>query len=383
MEEYKVRRNILILTDSHRDNSGIKQLVDRMEEKYTDYQTIVIDEKQYTGMWWAKSQHYISKQFLQQMPRFTHKLIFKKGSIKIKEIRGNISEKNIIMREYRCVYNAIIRYVPDVVVVTSHKTLIYAAVAKRKGALSNKVISLMPTFSVNLDYYDHRIDGYIVENSGIKTSLTEMGVHEEKITVLGLPFEEKKYIIKEIIETKESLGLNFCPTVLLSGGRFGNREMLEVFKLLLDQGDYINVLCYCGGNGNMFNKIVRLKDLSKADNVKVYTEGANLTDLLTASDMVITSYDVPLIYRSLLRELPVITYSPDFSAEENDFKYLENKGLSYYAKDYNETIIGMYKMIQQNLGAGFKQKIKECINKHSLIDICDFLTKTDDKKLEK
>lgn len=378
METMKVRKNILILTAENDDNDGIKLMVEYLEKHYTDFQPIVLTEKDYGGKRRAKIYNKLTKFGLQKTPRFIKRSGFIGNEFispqKDKKISA-VGEK--FGKEIKRIYNAIVRFVPEIVLTTSPKTLYYAVGAKRKGALSCKIISFMPNFTFNKSYFNLRADGYIVENNDIKNELINNGVNEGNIAVLGLPFEEKKYIIKEIIATKELLGLNFNTTVLLSGGSTGNGQIYNIFKLLLDQGDYINILVNCGQNNDLFNKLVRIKDNEKANNVKIYTVGADISEMLTASDIVVTSYDHSLIYKSLLRGLPVITYSPMSRAEEKDFIYLEQKQLAYYAKDFNDTVIGIYKIIQQNLGASYKDAAKLRIKTNALMDICNYLTVPD------
>lgn len=73
-----------------------------------------------------------------------------------------------------------------------------------------------------------------------------MGYSSGRVHVMGFPIEENVPDVDYVFKLKEHLGLNLNPTVYLSGGAIGSKELMPVFELLLDQGDIINLIVNCG-----------------------------------------------------------------------------------------------------------------------------------------
>lgn len=201
-----------------------------------------------------------------------------------------------------------------------------------------------------------------------------MGYSSGRVHVMGFPIEENVPDVDYVFKLKEHLGLNLNPTVYLSGGAIGSKELMPVFELLLDQGDIINLIVNCGKNENLYSAMLRETERRNSQNVKLYLnvdEGAE--DTLLASDCLITIYDGSLIYRAFLLGIPVVAFAPDTGAEKSDLKYLMEKQLVYFADDYNHVIIGMYDVIQTGLGKKLSESALMRTRATSLKDICTLL----------
>ncbi|MEG1613236.1 MAG: hypothetical protein RR357_03615 [Clostridia bacterium] len=372
----KFKNNILILTSITTDRSAIKAIEAQFKRFHQNFNVIVIDEVEYGAQKLAERRASTHEKFMQTIPTLYRKAKSIKSGFSRTPI--SLSERRSLSRKLRGtakrIYNAIIRFSPDVVLATTSKTMHEAVAAKRRSNFKFPIVGLMNRFTVDRSFYSAYADGYIVENLDMKNKLTSMGFPSNKIFVLGMPISENMPGVEYVVKKKSHLGLNMNPTVYLYGGKVGSREMLPVFELLLDQGDVINIIADCGRNRNLHIAILKMIDERKSQNVKVYlnTDGESENTLI-AADCVMTVFDAELIYRSFLLNIPVIAYAPDNASEEADLKYLEEKKLIYYAHDYNFAIIGMYKIIQTNLAKQLVESASVRTSPTALAEICNTL----------
>ncbi len=370
------KKNILIISSICADDSVVKSVAEQFSSYHQNYNVIIIDENQYGSKSRAERSNAASERYTQKIPVLYRNI---KG-IKQKFSRANFSvgDGHLLNKGLRGktkrIYNAILRFNPDVILVTTKEGFHESIVAKRRMHFPNPIVVLMNLFSLDRSFYSPYADAYIVENIDMKNKITSLGFPSNKIFVLGLPIVENMPSVDFIVKKKAHLGLNMNPTIYLSGGKVGSREMFPVFQLLLDQGNMINIIADCGKNRMLHSDILKLIDEKKVQNVKVYlnTDG-KVENTLIAADCVMTVFDSELIYRSFLLNIPVIAYAPDNASEEADLEYLASKSLIYYAHDYNFAIIGLYNILQTNLGKQLAESASVRTSANGLSEICELL----------
>ena len=150
------------------------------------------------------------------------------------------------------------------------------------------------------------------------------------------------------------MGLNDKPTIYLSGGIFGDDKVRKVLELILDQGDYINTVVFCGENEDLFSYVSQRVEKAKAQNVKVIMSGEMEHIAYLASDIVVTTYNPTLIASSMVRRVPTVLFAPKTRQEESDFSYLGQRRAAFYAEDMNKIIIDIYKIIQTDVARFYR-----------------------------
>ena len=147
-------------------------------------------------------------------------------------------------RRSRRIANAVKRYRPEFLLAVTPYACAVAAEAKRKAGFGTSVIYMMNGFVVHGEGAVHDADCYIVENGDMKAELVQRGVPSRKVMVLGLPFDAPDLTPIEKEAKKQELGLPRTPTVFLN--ERGKRERAELLRLLTDQGNILNTVCYTG-----------------------------------------------------------------------------------------------------------------------------------------
>ncbi len=373
----KIKDNVLIITSIAEDVSGIEAIKSEFEKNHKDYNVVVIDERQYGAEKAATRRRKNRERLIQSIPTF-YRRVKTVGHVFTMKSKNKIDRRRALSNKLsgsaRKIYNAVLRFAPDVIVVTTPRLMHETIIAKKRTRFKYPVIGLSEKFTFDKAFYNMSADGYIVENVDMKNQLTAMGYSSGRVHVMGFPIEENVPDVDYVFKLKEHLGLNLNPTVYLSGGAIGSKELMPVFELLLDQGDIINLIVNCGKNENLYSAMLRETERRNSQNVKLYLnvdEGAE--DTLLASDCLITIYDGSLIYRAFLLGIPVVAFAPDTGAEKSDLKYLMEKQLVYFADDYNHVIIGMYDVIQTGLGKKLSESALMRTRATSLKDICTLL----------
>ena len=373
----KVKDNILIVTSISDDRSGIEAIKREFEKNHRDFNVIVIDETQYGDDRAATRRSRNRERLIQSVPTLYRRFRSAGTALNARTKAGPDKRRapgKKLKGSTRRIYNAVLRFAPDVIVVTSPRLMHETVIAKKRTRFRYPVVGLCENFTLDKAFYNMSADGYIVENADTKNQLTAMGYSSGRVHVLGFPIEESPADVDYVMKMKEHLGLNLNPTVYLSGGTIGSKELFPVFELLLDQGNLINVIVNCGRNENLYNLMLREAERRNADNVKLYVStDVDAEDTLLAADCIITIYDSTLIYRAFLTGIPVIAFAPDNGAEKADLAYLKDKGLIYFAEDYNHVIIGMYDVLQSNLGKQLSENALMRTRPASLRDICTLL----------
>lgn len=369
----KIKKTILILTSEHKKNKGIDDLKEYLNKYFDDFDVFIIDENQTGGKGAAKRRSDINRFFIQNYGGELSPRAFIEE--KIRSFRAEAGIKHSAKSQER-VKNAMLRFNPESVLATTPEMLYYAVEAKKREDLSCKVIGLVNSFTFDKRYFNAAADGYIVANMQVKNQITGMGYPSADVKVLGLPMKYASYSTEQVVAAKKELGLADKPTVYLCGGIYGNGNIANIYKLLTDQGEYINLIVDCGQNGRLYNKFLKDAENRKLQNVKIYHNTEETDSLLTASDIVITTYCVDFINNCLLRTLPVIAVSPMDEREEREFSYLEENDLVLYARDTNQVITYMYKIIQDGIGVRLIDGAKLNMNTNSLFDVSNYLTLT-------
>lgn len=370
----KVKDNVLIVTSIADDVSGIEAIKSEFEKNHKDYNVVVIDERQYGAEKSATRRRKNRERLIRSVPIFYRRVKSAKHFLTVKtkkSIDKRRALSNKLSGSARRIYNAVLRFAPDVIIVTTPHLMHETILAKKRTRFKYPVVGLSEKFTFDKAFFNLSADGYIVENVDMKNQLTAMGYSSGKVHVMGFPIEENVPDVDYVFKLKEHLGLNLNPTVYLSGGAIGSKELMPVFELLLDQGDIINLIVNCGKNENLYSSMLRETEKRNAQNVKLYLNAdEGVEDTLLASDCLITIYDGALIYRAFLLGIPVVAFAPDTGAEKSDLQYLMDKHLVYFADDYNHVIIGMYDVLQTGLGKELSESAIVRTRASSLKDIC-------------
>lgn len=197
----------------------------------------------------------------------------------------------------------------------------------------------MPLVAVFTDYVSHpfwlqdNVEAYIVGHEKIKKDMIAKGVPPDKVFSCGIPVSPGflKTNAKKIV--RKNLGLDDEFTLLIMGGSLGFGEIEKVFLSLLNNFDRdMQIIIVAGKNQHLKNRLDMLK---KNSNRKVlilgYTD--NISELMDASDIIITKPGGMTVSEALAKGLPMVIISPIPGQEERNADFLISNGVALKTTD--------------------------------------------------
>lgn len=345
------KKNVIFFVSVADDRRGVDLIAETIEKDYPEYLPMVFDESAYADDKTHKFSVALDRAFQKVFPKKydEHK---RKSSEKRETANSTFRKKRSV--EYKRIHSIIQRFDPVTVVATTPKLLNLCVLANKKRKKQTKVVGLCQGFSADITFYSKNANGYIVDNADVKKSLIGRGAQARSVLVLGSPCVTEKYDFEKVFAAKREMGLNDKPTIYLSGGIFGDDKVRKVLELILDQGDYINTVVFCGENEDLFSYVSQRVEKAKAQNVKVIMSGEMEHIAYLSSDIVVTTYDPTLIASSMVRRVPTVLFAPKTRQEESDFSYLGQRRAAFYAEDLNKIIIDIYKIIQTDVARFYR-----------------------------
>lgn len=226
--------------------------------------------------------------------------------------------------------NYIRQFHPRVIVCTHFIPAGILADFRKKGQLKTPLVTVITDYLVHGVWIHPGVDLYVVGCEDAYSRLLKAGVAPEKITLTGIPVRAcfEKRPAKE--EARQKLGLKRdSQTVLLMGGAGGlaGRET-EIMESLseLAKGMSVQFLIVCGADQELYNAL-RMKIAEEPDlKAEVYGYVDNISELMAASDLLITKGGALTISEALTVGLPLIMYKPIPGHENGNAYFVENGG---------------------------------------------------------
>jgi len=196
---------------------------------------------------------------------------------------------------------------------------IVSALKEQKKIIS-KLICVITDYDVHSIWLAKNVDRYAVACTYTEEKLKSFGVPPEKISVTGIPIDEKFLAQPDRASLRIRLGLDPARfTVLIATGSFGMGPIEEILGYL--QG--IQTAVICGRNQKLADKIASKNN----SNVKACGFVNNMYEYMMASDVLITKPGGLSISEALTTGLPLIFFSAIPGQETNNVKVLKTFGV--------------------------------------------------------
>ena len=198
---------------------------------------------------------------------------------------------------------------------------------KKKRLLNIPLIGLVTDFTHHSFWNLQGVDAFIVAHDAIKKDMVNMGIQEDKVHSYGIPVANDFLKAGNRIQILRKLGLKNKPTLLLMGGSLGFGGMEAVFTTLLKINRDNQIIAVAGHNKKLQNSLetlVRTHGSKKNIRLLGYTE--RISELMDASDMLITKPGGITVSEALVKNLPIIITTPIPGQEERNARFLTGSG---------------------------------------------------------
>ena len=181
---------------------------------------------------------------------------------------------------YKRMENILNRYTPELVVCIGFGAFNEAVAVRDKQKASFKVVSYIDDFALNRQLINTYLDGYVVANMAIKTTLVNAKVAEDSVKLASCAVGKGFLTAPEKVEALNELKLTAAkPIVLIQCS--GEGDYTPYFSAAARFGDEFTALAYCGDNRTAYKQALN-------SGLYAYNEGTSLPLLYAAAEAVMT-----------------------------------------------------------------------------------------------
>ena len=233
---------------------------------------------------------------------------------------------------------------PDLIISTHPFGSQMCSYLKRKGKISSKIATIMTDFAphdqwlVGNDFTDY----YFVAHDKMKQYLISKNIPENKVYVTGIPISNRfleKFDKKEVLKSFQ-LSEGKQTVLFFGGGEFGlgKTKTIQIFEAFVKSTENIQIVAIAGRNQKMkynFEEVV--KTHNKSDVVKILEFTDKVPELMSIADLIVTKPGGLTTSESLASHLPMVIINPIPGQEEENAKFLEEKGIAIWIKKTDDT----------------------------------------------
>lgn len=358
--------------------SAARSIREYIEENFNDIEIQMVDCMEYISKVINKVTTTAYSEFAKKAPwAWGH--LYKKSE---KGIIAKISTDSNKLLAYKL--NRLLQeFEPNLIISTHPFSSQMCAFLKKTERLDCKLATVMTDYCPHDQWllYPELVDYFFVAHDGMKKSLINKNIPEDKIYSTGIPLSNKflmNYNKNEILDY-----FNLSPdkkTVLFfAGGEFGlgKSTTYDILETFAQNFHDIQIVAIAGRNEKMkksFDEIVETSQ--KQDSIKVLEYTDKVPELMSIASLVITKPGGLTTTESLASGLPIIIINPIPGQEEENAEFLENNNVAIWLKKGNnikETLERI--LIDDNLINKMKINAKLLAKKNSTKDICNILLK--------
>ncbi|MFH0753387.1 MAG: glycosyltransferase [Candidatus Omnitrophota bacterium] len=251
----------------------------------------------------------------------------------------------------------------DRIVITHFLSAEVCGYLKRTGQIDSRLIVVVTDFDVHKIWLIEGVDEYCVASEYTRERLMALGVGAERITVTGIPLDEKFTRLREKKEIRRKLGLDADAfTVLISTSSFGFGPIEQLAEYL----EQLQLIVICGNNqalrqrmearGNRRHKICGFVD--------------NMEEMMAASDVMVTKPGGLSVTEALANNLPMVFFSAIPGQEAGNVRVLAANGIGLSGmplRDLASEVLGLSASPAALMAA--REKTKRLAKPNSVEDI--------------
>ena len=251
-----------------------------------------------------------------------------------------------VFRAVRRVYNGIntfrlVRYLKagqfDVIVATHFLAAEVCGYLRRTGAIRAKVVVVVTDFDVHKIWLIPGVDAYCVASEYTRERLAALGVDAARISVTGIPLDEKFTRPRDKKEVRRALGLDGDAfTVLVSTSSFGFGPIEELAAYFSG----IQLIVICGNNRSLRTRLQARANPRH----KICGFVDNMDEMMAAADVMVTKPGGLSVTEALANNLPMVFFSAIPGQEAGNVRVLAANGIGVSGlplRDLASEVLGM------------------------------------------
>lgn len=234
---------------------------------------------------------------------------------------------------------------PDIIICTQAFPCGMVADYKKNTGSSLKLIGILTDHAPHSYWLFDEVDFYVVPDEKTAAVMQAKGVPHEKVKALGIPVSlrfrpkgDRRRVLKDLGFSERK------PVILVMGGSQGLGAIEEAVRSLsLDDRHGYQLIVVTGKNKKLFSRLSRAKHVKDKHGIRIFSFVENISDLMEASDVIMTKAGGMTTAEALAKGLPMIIVDPIPGHERLNADYFVNEGVAVEIKDYSE----MHRTINQ------------------------------------
>lgn len=259
---------------------------------------------------------------------------------------------------------------PDIILCTH----VFAASLLRRFStqLSDTIkAGIVTDYTLHPFWEQTKLDYIIVPSKSVMEEAINRGIPQSKLLPFGMPIHEKFLSKLDKNNARYTLGIDNKNTILVMGGSMGFGSIDEVIAKLDSIEQDFQILCICGTNDEMKEKI---QNMLTRKTVYTYGYVDNVEVFMDASDCIITKPGGITVSECLVKNLPMILTNPIPGQEDRNVDFLNSKKAAMVINEELslENAVNTF-FANHALKDKMIENIKEIAKPMAVEDICSFV----------
>lgn len=253
--------------------------------------------------------------------------------------------------KYRRIYNAMLRFDPEVVICTTPELLAKVNKAKfQLASINMSVCALITDYQLDKRFVHYKTDGYFVPNDGVKQALLKYNIDEDSITVVNMPISQSvsRKHDREAILDKYNIAKDKL-NILFIGGRYGAAAIKDAFMRLTDLTVEYNLIILageCDGLAKYCGYIAGSKNVT--DNVYIVDKVEDMSELYSIADNIICTPTAYVTYEAIWHNIKLILLKGVDNLEKLNAHYLITNSLALQGINADEILASLDKYVNDS-----------------------------------
>ena len=224
------------------------------------------------------------------------------------------------------VFRTIADFKPDAIVATEVAAGEMAAMAKREGLTTARIISVITDYEAEPVWVKPEVDAYAVADAQVRDQLYAWGETEGRIMISGIPTDLPFHNQYDEQTTRSRYGIHDeAPIVLIMGGGWGPTRMNEVAARLCGCGQPMHVIAVTGNDGRAQRRLSRLRQIPPVS-LRVLNWTDDIPALMQAASVLVSKPGGLTTAEAAMCGLPVVMFDAIPGPEQRNAELITAAG---------------------------------------------------------